>query len=238
MQQSKGVYALIPARGGSKAVKKKNLQKIAGKSLLQITIEQALACKEIDRVYVSTDCPEIKAAALQFGALVPFLRPAEFSGDLSPDIEAFLHWLDYLDSQKEALPETVVHLRVTSPFRTMSNITDALHILRSHPEADSVRSVTVPSENPFKMWRVGENGYLSPLVDSQISEPYNLPRQALPPVWWHSGTIDVIRTRVLREQKSMTGRCILPLVVSAREALDINKPADLRYAEFLLESRN
>jgi N-acylneuraminate cytidylyltransferase len=234
---TKHIYALIPARGGSESIPKKNLQILGQRTLLARAINQALACPRIHKVFVSTDCPEIREAALAGGALAPFLRPAAISQAQSPDLDAFLHWLEFLHGTEGELPRILVHLRATSPFRSLQNIEDAIRILEENPGASAVRSVSPPRQSPYKMWTEGPDGYLQPLVTLPIVEAYNLPRQSLPPTFWQSATVDAVRASVVWEEKSMTGRAIRPLLVSAKESLDIDGIEDLEYARFL-ESRN
>jgi N-acylneuraminate cytidylyltransferase len=102
--------------------------------------------------------------------------------------------------------------------------------LAADPAADSLRAVTVPANNPFKMWRIS-GGVLVPLVDSGIPEQYNQPRQALPPAYWQTGTLDVMRPATVLELHSMTGRRILPMVIDPELAVDIDDPVSLALAE-------
>jgi N-acylneuraminate cytidylyltransferase len=103
-------------------------------------------------------------------------------------------------------------------------------------EADAVRGVCQPFQNPYKMWRVAGNGYMIPLMGQEIAEPYNQPHQLLPPVFWQTGYIDVVRTRTIREMGSMTGRRIVPLVLNHDSWIDIDTLEALRYADFLLRA--
>ena len=109
------VYALIPARSGSKRIKDKNLLKINGKSLIEITIEQSLRTKEIDKTFVSTDSKKYQKISTKAGALAPFLRNKKISKDLSTDLECFKDFLKQLKRRKITIPEIIVHLRPTYP---------------------------------------------------------------------------------------------------------------------------
>jgi CMP-N-acetylneuraminic acid synthetase len=233
---SPGVLALIPARGGSKSIPRKNVRQFAHHPLLAYSIAAGLAAKTVDRVIVSTDDGEIAEIARRYGAETPFLRPAEFSQDDTPDLPVFQHALAWLKDHERYQPEIVVHLRPTSPFRRTWHIDQAVLKLREHPEADAVRTVCVPFQNPFKMWQIGEDGFMHPLVEIGLSEAYNQPRQSLPEVYWQTGYVDAAWSETILEKGSMTGDSILPLIISPDEWIDIDSPDDWRRAERLLES--
>lgn len=230
------VLALIPARGGSKSIPRKNIRPFAGYPLIAYSIAAGLAVGTVQRVIVSTDDVEIAAIARRYGAETPFLRPAEHSGDSTPDLPVFQHALRWLDEQEGYRPEIIVQLRPTSPFRRVAHIDAAVLRLVERPEADSVRTVCVPFQNPFKMWRVDPAGFMQPLVQTPFREPYNMPRQQLPEVFWQTGYVDAAWADTLLEKNSMTGERILPLVIDPSEWIDIDSPDDWRRAERLLES--
>ena len=164
MYQNFKVLALIPARGGSKGIPGKNIRLLAGKPLIAHSIEQAKASKYVDRVIISTDDEKITQVAREFGAEVPFMRPAEIAQDLTPDFPAFEHCLDWLKEYEGYEPDIVVHLRPTGPLRTSKQIDDGIELLAKYPEADSVRSVNEPPKSPYKMWVIGEN-FMKPCTE-------------------------------------------------------------------------
>jgi len=220
----KKILALIPARGGSKSIPRKNIHPIAGKPLIVYSIQQALESKHITRVIVSTDDEEIADVSRKWGAETPFMRPAEFSQDKSLDIEVFDHALRWLKKNEGYQPELVVHLRPTGPVRRVASIERAIETMLAHPEADALRSVQIAKQNPYKMWFI-ENGLLKPILQLEgTKEPYNMPRQKLPKTYWQNGTLDITRPRTILEKKSMMGEKII--------AFETNEPAyDLDYAE-------
>lgn len=224
------VLAVVPARGGSKGIPRKNLVELLGRPLLWWSVRAALDAETVTRTVLSTDDPEIAEAGAKAGAEVPFLRPAELAGDEVLDLPVFLHVLETLAATEGYRPDIVVHLRPTSPLRPPGLVDEGVRTLAADPTADSLRAVTVPANNPFKMWRI-EDGVLVPLVDSGIPEQYNQPRQSLPEAWWQTGTLDVARTATLVDQRSMTGRRILPMVIDPDLAVDIDDPASLAVAE-------
>jgi CMP-N,N'-diacetyllegionaminic acid synthase len=204
------VLALIPARGGSKGLPRKNVLPLAGKPLIVYSIETALAATLVTRTIVSTDDEEIAAIARSAGAEVPFLRPAELAQDDSTDLEVFRHALESLEGYE---PELVVHLRPTNPLRRPERVDEAIRAMLDDPEADSLRSVSWPKQTPYKMWRI-EGGYLAPLVEVPgLPDAHSRPRQGLPEVWWQNGYVDIVRPRTVLELGSMTGERVLPFVV-------------------------
>ena len=224
------VLAVIPARGGSKGIPRKNVVELLGRPLLWWSVRAALDAKTVTRTVLTTDDVEMAEVGRAAGAEVPFMRPAELAGDEVLDLPVFEHVLATLADSEGYRPDVVVHLRPTSPLRPPGLIDEGVEALVADPEADSLRAVTVPSNNPFKMWRI-DDGVLVPLVDSGIPEQYNQPRQALPPAWWQTGTLDVMRPATILELHSMTGRRILPMVIDAELAVDIDDPVSLAVAE-------
>ncbi len=229
------VLALIPARGGSKSIPRKNIRPFAGFPLIAFSIAAGLASETVTRVIVSTDDEEIAAVSRRFGAETPFIRPAHLAEDNTPDLPVFQHTLEWLQENEEYQPEIVVQLRPTSPLRRVWHIDQAVHRLLEHPEADAVRTVCAPFQNPYKMWRIGEDGLMKPLIKTEYREPYNMPRQLLPDVYWQTGYVDAAWSDTILLKNSMTGDAILPLVIPPNDWIDIDSADDWRRAERLLE---
>jgi CMP-N-acetylneuraminic acid synthetase len=219
------VLAIVPARAGSRSIPDKNIVSFRGKPLLVHSVEHALAARNVDRVIVSTDSPRYQAIAEAAGAEVPFLRPAELADDLSTDLEVFVHALEWLDTHEGYRPEACVHLRPTHPTRRVSDVESAVDLLLGDPTADSVRSVVKAPHTPYKMWRLGAAGTLQPLLAGPSPESWNMPRQALPEVYLQNAAVDVVRARVVRERRSMTGGRILPYLM--HHLGDIDEWSDL-----------
>ena len=232
------VLALIPARGGSKSIPRKNIVDFAGFPLIAYSIAAGLAAETVTRVIVSTDDEEIAAISRRYGAETPFLRPGAHSLDQTPDLPVFVHALEWLSENEDYHPDIVVQLRPTSPFRRVRHIDESVYRLIERPEADAVRTVCIPFQNPFKMWRIGPDGLMIPLgIELGIpAEPYNQPRQALPEVYWQTGYVDAAWADTILTKNSMTGDAILPLVIDPSEWIDIDSPDDWRRAERLIES--
>lgn len=230
------VLAVIPARGGSKGIPHKNIRNFAGFPLIAYSITAGLQAECVTRLVVSTEDEEIAAVAGELGAEVPFLRPVELAQDDSLDLPLFQHLLTRLAEQEGYRPEVVVQLRPTSPIRPRNCVDEAVRLLLEHPDADSVRGVVPAGQNPHKMWRIDpQTGQMIPLLSVEgIVEPYNAPRQALPPVYWQTGHIDAVRPAVILEQNSMSGRVILPLRIDPRYTVDIDNLTDWQRAEWLV----
>ncbi len=232
------VLALIPARGGSKSIPRKNIIDFAGFPLIAYSIAAGLAAETVTRVIVSTDDAEIAEISRRYGAETPFIRPVEHSQDNTPDLPVFRHALEWLAEHEGYCPDILVQLRPTSPFRRVRHIDEAVYRLIERPDADAVRTVCVPFQNPFKMWRIGSDGSMQPLgIELGIPvEPYNQPRQALPEVYWQTGYVDAAWADTILTKNSMTGGAILPLVIDSSEWVDIDSPDDWKRAERLIES--
>ena len=220
--------AIVPARGGSKGIPRKNIRNFAGWPLIVWSIAAARQADAVTRVIVSTDDEEIAAAARRYGAEAPFLRPPEFAQDNSTDLPTFEHALKWLAEQEGYQPEVVVQLRPTSPLRPPDIIDRAVKVLLSHEDADCVRGVVPAGQNPHKMWCIAqENAPMTPLLEVEgLAEPYNAPRQILPQIYWQTGHIDAIRVDTILHKGSMTGDKIYPLIIDPRYTVDIDNLAD------------
>jgi len=230
------ILALIPARGGSKGIPRKNIRNFANYPLIAWSVAAGVQAHTVNRVIVSTDDAEIASVAREYGAETPFLRPPELSQDRTTDLPVFEHALKWLEEIEGYKPNIVIQLRPTSPIRPRDCIDSAVKILMEHPDADCVRGVVTAGQNPYKMWRFhGYDKPMKPLLEVEgITEPYNAPRQILPPVYWQTGHIDVIRAATITRKHSMTGSAIYPLVIDSHYAVDIDTPADWAKYEALV----
>ena len=235
------VLGIIPARGGSKSVPRKNIKLLFGKPLIAWTIEEAKKSKYLDRVIVSTDDEEIASVAQQYGAEVPFLRPAEISGDRAKDIEFLLHAVDFLKNTEQYIPDIVALLRVTAPLKTAASIDEGIELLINTPDADASRPIVEAPKHPYKMWRTShDKKWLEPFLPKSFTgmdEPYNGPRQELPDVYCHTGAMDIIRLKTITELKSTSGKKLAYFFMKPEESVNIDTPLDFAFAEFLLEQR-
>ena len=235
MKEHNAVLALIPARGGSKSIPRKNVMTLAGKPLIAYSILQAQASQRISRVIVSTDDEEIAEVARQWGAEVPFMRPAEYAQDLSPDIDVFRHALTWLREHEDYVPDLVVHLRPPGPVRRVELIDQAIDLLAAHPEADALRTVSLALQTPYKMWHITSEGYLEPVLRIEgVPDCQSLPRQQLPLVYWQNGYVDVTRPRAVLEKNSMWGDCVIPFVID-EPMFELDYPENIQVIEEALQ---
>lgn len=231
------VLALIPARGGSKSVPRKNIVALNGKPMVAWAIETALASRLVTRVVVTTDDEQIAEISRKYGAETPFMRPVSISGDYALDVEFHQHALRWLDENEGYQPEYVVNLRPTPPARRPETIDEAIEVFSRHPEADSLRSVHLATESPYKMWVIGDDGYMKPVAYiAGVDEPYNQPRQKLPLVYWQDGYVDITRPSVVLKKNSTTGDRILPFYIR-EPAVDVDYIDALDAAEAQLIER-
>jgi CMP-N,N'-diacetyllegionaminic acid synthase len=226
------ILAIIPARGGSKGLPGKNIRLLSGHPLIAYSILAAQQSKQVTRIIVSTDDEAIASVAKQYGAELPFIRPSEFAQDLSTDFEVFTHALQWLKKNENYIPDYIVQLRPTSPVRLNGMIDACICKMLEHPGADSLRIITEAPVTPYKMWiATGNNKPMQPLLKLDgVNEPYNMPRQNLPKVYWQIGTLDIIKTSVITEQKMMSGKTVLPHIVPAYLAVDIDEVSSFEKA--------
>lgn len=201
------ILAIIPARSGSKSVINKNIRLINNKPMMAYSIEHAKASKYINRIIVSTDSEEYAAIAREYGAETPFIRPAEFATDTALDIDVFKHALTYLKEKEGYEPDIVVQLRPTYPYRDPKDIDTMIEFMLEDPTTDAVRSVMLNEVVPHKMWFMGENNEITPIL-TDIEEAYNMPRQQLPKTYYQNGNVDILRPCNIFKYNSMTGKKI------------------------------
>ena len=228
------VVAVIPARGGSKGIPRKNLISVLGKPLIYWSIKTALESNKIDRVIVSTDDNEIATVAKDCGAEVPFIRPSEFAEDSSLDIDVFRHLIDWYEHSKIKLPYCFVHLRPTGPARCLKDINHAVSLFLETSNLDSLRSVCLAEQTPYKMWLIEDSRLVSVANDPGISEFHSQPRQRLPKVFWQNGYIDIIKPSTILSFNSMVGINSFPFVCSSK-VKDIDYESDIPQIEQSLE---
>lgn len=227
-EKKKNILALIPARSGSKSVPHKNIRLINGKPMMAYSIEHARDSKYINRIIVSTDSEKYAEIAKEYGAEVPFLRPAEYAGDDSTDLEVFTHCLKTLRETEGYEADIVVQLRPTYPIRRVSDIDNMIEILLNSADTTSVRSIAPAKEIPYKMWKMEEDGKIKPLM-TEIPECYNMPRQRLPKVYYQNACIDVVRGWVIEKEQSMNGKNIYGYVME--DNFDIDTEDEFRKAQ-------
>jgi CMP-N,N'-diacetyllegionaminic acid synthase len=226
------IVAFIPARHGSKRVPGKNVRLLNGHPMLAYSIAAAIQSGVFERVIVSTDSDEIAAVARQYGAEVPFLRPAAFAGDTSPDIEWLEHALTELAAQGQTW-DCFSLLRPTSPFRTAATIRRAWERFTAVTDADSLRAVRPVREHPGKMWRISGE-LMEPLLPQAPGEVPTHSRQtaALDKLYVQDSSLEIAWTRIVADGE-IAGRRVVPFFCEGVEGLSIDYPDDLERAEAL-----
>ncbi len=227
------VLGIIPARGGSKGVPRKNITPVAGKPLIAYTIEAALSTPSLDRVIVSTDDDEIGNVAREYGADVPFPRPPELARDDTLVLPVLLHALSWLSEHESYRPEYIMLLQPTSPLRAAEDIESAVNIAIT-TRADAVVSVSAVHRHPYWMKRVTEDGRLT---DFLPAEQIPSRRQELPQIYALNGAIYLSDTRVLLERQTFYTDRTYAYVMPPERSLDIDSPWELYLAELILRDK-
>jgi len=228
------VLAIIPARGGSKRVKNKNIKGLAGKPLIAYTFEAALSSKKIDRVIVSTDDKKIIAVAKSYGIEVPFVRPDDIAEDATPDQPVFNHALKKLFDIDGYQPDIVVNLRPTSPFKT-GGIIDRVISEISATNVDIVRTMTRSEgvNHPYWMYRLDDRMLATQFVDDiDINEYYQ--SQMLPHIYRINGVVDAYKVTKIMSGNILSGN-IKGIVLNDRESMDIDTEFDFELCEMMLK---
>ncbi len=218
-------FGLIPARGGSKGIPRKNIRAIAGKPLIAWTIEAALRSALLDAVVVSTDDDEIAEVAVRHGALVPFMRPPALAQDGSPGIDPVLHALDQLPHHR-----SVLLLQPTSPLRRTADIDRCLQMARQNG-LPSVVSVVEADSHPCWTYRLAEDAALHRYIDAAPVAR----RQDLPPAYVLNGALYYADAAWLRQSRTLVHADTRALVMAREDSVDIDTPLDWRFAEILLK---
>ena len=229
------ILGLIPARGGSKGIPKKNIKKLGGKELIRYTIEAGLACDAIDHLVVSTDDMIIGKVSLEAGADVPFIRPKALASDNSPTIDTVIHVLEYFKNKGNPF-DAVCLLQPTTPFRTAASIQNAIDQFVDQ-KADSLISVReVPhTYNPHWVFELAiDSGFLKIATgDNQI-----IPRrQDLPKAFHRDGAIYLTKTEVVLKDRSLYGKKIAYYLMKESPAINLDTMEDWEKAEEELNRR-
>lgn len=228
----KSILAVIPARGGSKGVPKKNIKKLSGKHLIGYTIEAAKNSKYANRVVVSTEDYEIAKISKYYGAEVPYLRPSELSVDTSPTIDSILHMVNYLEKNEEYKPDYILLLQCTSPLRNSNHIDDAVEKLLNS-DFEALVSVCEAENNPYWV-NVFDGDVLKYFIEEG---KYISRRQDLPKSYRLNGAIYLIKTEVLKRSKTLEPETLTGYIMDAYSSIDIDTELDFKIAEVLMTER-
>lgn len=219
---------VIPARGGSKGVPRKNIKVLGDKPLIQYTIDAAKGVFDDEFICVSTDDFEIKSVVEQLGLKVPFLRPNELASDTAGTYELLLHAISYYES-KGYFPDTLILLQPTSPFRTSAHIKEALKLY--HESIDMVVSVKETKANPYYiLFEEDRNGYLKKTKEANFTR-----RQDCPKVWEYNGAIYIINVKALKEKTISQFTKVCKFEMDETSSHDIDTLLDWKIAEIILQ---
>jgi|TARA_B100001105_G_scaffold159481_1_gene128231 N-acylneuraminate cytidylyltransferase len=233
------IIALIPARSGSKRVKNKNIKVLGKHPLIAYTIQSAIESNVFDEIIVSTDSAEIKEISEYYGARVPFLRPAEFSQDTSPDIQWVKHALDYMIQQNLEYDFFSI-LRPTSPFRKPSTIKRALNLFMTN-DCDSLRAIEKCLQHPCKMW-TKDGKFIKPFIELSDLGPLSQPLHSsqypsLPEVYVQNASLEIAHTRVVYKDNNISGAKIIPFITENDEGIDVNVEDDWALAKIMINNK-
>jgi len=234
LYKGKTILGLIPARGGSKGLPRKNIKPLLDKPLIAWTIEQALASKYFDRVIVSTDDKEIAKVSKKYGADVPFIRPKELAEDNAKGIDVVLHAIDWLkknDRRKQY--DLMMLLQPTSPLRATEDIDKAIELLFLK-KAKTIVSVCEVDHHPLWANTLPENGCMKDFIRQEIM---NKNRQELPIFYRLNGAIYLAYCDYIKEQESFFGEKTFAYIMPRERSIDIDNEADLKLAEILIKSK-
>lgn len=220
---------VIPARGGSKGIPRKNLVPVSGKPLLAYTVEAALGSRHLDRVLLSTDDEEIAEAGRRLGLKVPFLRPAELAADDTPMMAVIRHAVGWLESAEGYRPTAVVLLQPTSPLRTAAHIDAAIELFEKE-QADSVVSVSEPLEHPCDMvWFDNGTMHLALSAEERWKG-----RQTYPKFYFVNGAIYIVKTELIETAMHPWGGKTVAYPMSPLESIDVDGEVQVVLAGLLL----
>ena len=221
------LIGLIPARGGSKGIKRKNIKEIFGKPLIAWTIRQAIETKYLDKVIVSTDDDEIANIAVDFGAEVPFIRPKNIALDESPAIYNILHLLDEIPETKN-----ILYLQPTSPLREIEDIINIIELQNKY-DAESCISLSKAPKHPSWMYKLENNKKLNPIfIEEEVSR-----RQDLSEVYVINGALYLGNSEFYKREKNFINSETIGYIMPKDRSIDIDDMDDWRLAELKLRMK-
>jgi CMP-N-acetylneuraminic acid synthetase len=231
MYNNKSILAIIPARGGSKGLPKKNILHLCGKPLIGYSIEQAKTSKYIDEIFLSTDCELIANTAKEFGIDVPFLRPDELAQDSSSSMDVVMHVLSYFENQNQFF-DYILLLEPTSPLRKKDDIDNAIQLVISNNKADGIISVgEVHMEHPMIVKKINQEGKIQSYIDDvkKISQ-----RQQADKAYFPYGVVYMVKTDVFKKEKSFYSNNNVPYFIERWQNYEIDDIYDFIAIEAIL----
>jgi len=224
------IVSIIPARSGSKGVPDKNIKLLAGKPLLAYSIAAALQVKPIERIIVSTDSQRYANIAREYGAEVPFLRPAEISSDKSTAYDFIRHALDWMDTHEGHRPTYIVLLLPTMPLREIRYIESAIDLIINNDKATGLRSVHEMSETAYKTVEI-DGGYMKCICTGSFDvDTANLPRQGYPKTFQPNGYVDIIKSDYVIKSGKLFGNRVIAYITP--RVIEVDTIEDYAYLEY------
>lgn len=224
------VWAIVPARAGSKGVPDKNIRDLAGHPLLAWSVRAGVQAANVSRVILSTDSEAYAEIGRSYGAEAPFLRPSEFAGDASADLAFMIHAVEWFAVNEGSTPDLWVHLRPTTPLRDVTVVEAAVARMKVDAAATALRSVHEMSESAYKAFELDEGLLRQVGSGSRALDGANAARQSFPKTFYANGYVDVVRTRLIREQGLLHGDAVTGFVTPA--ASEVDTADDLAYIEY------
>lgn len=221
------ILAIIPARSGSKGVSKKNTRSIAGKPLIEYTINSAKKSKKINRIILSTDSKEIANFAKKKGIEVPFLRPKKISKGNSPALDYVKHALKFLENEQSYIPDIILILQPTSPIRKIGLINKSISLLKKS-KASCVMTVTKVKNHPYLTFWYPQEQFLKPLKSD--FKKFNR-RQKFPTMYYPTGSVYAFWYKTIQKYDSIYGNKIKPIIIDQENSIDIDSIFDFFIAE-------
>lgn len=224
------IWSLIPVKKNSKRVKNKNKKKINGIPLFVYSILASLSCKKIKKTFISTDDKFVKKTSEIFQIEVPFLRPKKISGSKSEDYEYVNHFLNFIKKKYEYLPEFIIQLRPTSPFRSIKELNRAIKNIEKDVKATSLRSSHLADHPPEKQFRIKNKYYCNVDLKKIRNDKFNKPSYLFKKTFEPNGYIDILKTQfLLKNKKKIYGEKILPFIT--KKIIDIDTEEDFKIAQ-------
>lgn len=227
------ILTIITARGGSKGIKRKNVQLVGGQPLIAWTIQAARRAHAVSRVVVNTDNQEIASVAQQFGAEVPFMRPESLAQDKTPSMDVLIHAIQWFREYEDYMPDYLLLLQPTSPLREAADIDAAIELAQAK-DAEAIVSVSPTHAHPYWMKTISEDGRLE---DFLTIEKRFANRQSLPEVYMLNGALYLAKPQVLLDQQTWFTDKTYAYIIPQERSLDIDTPWEMKLADWLLKDR-
>lgn len=228
------VLAVIPARGGSKGLRNKNIRDLCGYPLIKYSIDCAKKSMLITDFVVSTDSINISEISKSLGAHVPFIRPNELSSDNALSLPVMQHATKYMETSLDKIYDAILMLQPTTPLRLSIDVDTAITLMLKGNYDSVISVVDVDGYHPYRMKKI-QNNLLVNFVDQGFEDMR--PRQELPKLYIRNGAVYLTKRNILMEQNSFVGEKCAPLVMDKERSINIDTIADFKLAEFYLENQ-